>query len=84
MSFKGDFLKARDLARNILSNYKYNSHELFLLLLNELNKLPLSKFARSKLINLIAEADYRALDGRDNDIQISALLSKICLFSEYM
>ncbi|MFX1394867.1 MAG: hypothetical protein ACFFAH_15005, partial [Promethearchaeota archaeon] len=82
MSLRGDFLKAREISRNIISNYKYNPHKLFNLLLNELNKLPLSKFARAQLINLIADADFRALDGIDNDIQISALLSRICLFSE--
>ncbi|MFX1379296.1 MAG: hypothetical protein ACFFA4_09390 [Promethearchaeota archaeon] len=84
VAFKGDFSKTRDLARKILSNYKYNVHELYNLLLIELNKLPLSSFARIKLINLIADSDFRSLDGRDNDIQVSALLSKICLFSEYM
>lgn len=29
IALKGDFLKARDLSRNIVSSYKYNSHELF-------------------------------------------------------
>ena len=82
LTLKGDFPKARELARTIISSYKYNAHELFNLLLDEIIKLPLSKFARSNLINLIAEADFRALDGIDNDIQINALLSKICLFSE--
>ena len=84
MTLRGDFPKARELSRNIISNYKYNPHELFNLILNELNKLPLSEFARIRLINLIADADFRALDGIDNDIQISALLSKICLFSEHL
>lgn len=84
MTLRGDFPKARELSRNIISNFKYNPHELFNLILNELNKLPLSKFARVRLINLIADADFRALDGIDNDIQISALLSKICLFSEHL
>ena len=84
MALKGDFPKARELSRNIISNYKYNPHELFNLLLNALNKLPLSKFARAQIINLIADADFRALDGIDNDIQISALLSKICLYSEHL
>ena len=82
LTLRGDFPKARELARDIISNYKYSANELFNLLLEELIKLPLSKFARSKLINLIADADFRAIDGIDNDIQISALLSKICLFSE--
>jgi len=84
VAFKGDFPKARELSRKILSNYKYDINEFFKLMINELNKFPLSKFVRSKLINFIAESEFRALDGRDNDIQVSALLSKICLFSEYL
>ena len=82
LTLRGDFQRARELSRQILSDYKYNSHELFNLLLNELAKLPLSKFSRIQLINLIANADFRAINGMDNDIQISALLSKLCLFSE--
>lgn len=84
VAFKGDFPKTRDLARKILSNYKYSVHELYKLLLIEINRLPLSKITRINLINLIADSDFRSLDGRDNDIQVSALLSKICLFSEYL
>ena len=84
IAFKGDFPKSRELARKIISSYKYNAHELIKLLLEEVNKLPLSRYVRSRLINLLADADYRALDGRDGDIQISALLSKICLFSDYL
>ncbi len=84
IAFKGNFPKARELSRKILTNYKYNAHEVFMLLLNELKKLPLSRFTRGKLINFIADSDFRALGGRDSDIQISALLSKICQFSEYL
>ena len=81
---EGSFSKARDLAREITSTYKYDSHELFNQLLHELFKLPFSKYGLSKLINIIADADFRAIDGRDDDIQISNLLSKICLLSERM
>lgn len=84
MCFKGDFKKARDLARKILSNYKFDAHEFFVNIVEFINKLPLSEYARAKLINLIADADFRALDGRDDDIQISALLSKINVLSEYL
>jgi replication factor C small subunit len=82
VTLRGDFPKSRELSRNILKDYKYSSQELFNLLLSELNKLPLSKFARIQLINIIADADFRAVDGRDDDIQISALLAKLCYFSE--
>ena len=84
ISLKGDFPKSRELARKIISNYKYTPNELFKLLLKEINKLPLSRHVKSEMINLIAEADFRAIDGRDSDIQISALLSKICLFSQHL
>ena len=82
VALKGDFNKCRELSRNILSTYKYNSHELFAELLTEVSKLPLSKFARCKIIEMISDADYRALDGMDTDIQVSALLSKLCVLSE--
>ena len=82
VTFKGDFKKAREISRNILSTYKYSAQELFTYFLIELQKLPLSSYARVKILNMIADADFRALDGRDDDIQISAFLSKLCLLSE--
>jgi len=82
--FNGKFPQARKLAREIVTNYKYNSQVLFSHILEELLKFPLSKFASIKLINMIADADFRAIDGQNSDIQISALLAKLCLFSERM
>ncbi len=82
--FKGTFPEARNLAREIVKNFKYNSQELFSKILDELLKLPISKFAIIKLINVIADADFRALDGQNNDIQISFLLAQLCLYSERM
>ncbi len=84
MCFRGDFPKARELSRKIQTNYKFNSQEMFKIMLTELTKLPLSKYSRVKLINLIAKADFRATDGRDVDIQVSNLLAKICYFSEFI
>ena len=84
MCFKGDFRKARELSRKIQSSYKFSSQEMFQIMLTELAKLPLSTYSRITLINFIAEADFRAIDGRDTDIQISHLLAKICQFSEVL
>ncbi len=81
MCFKGDFRKARELSRKIQSSYKFTSQEMFHIMLNELRKLPFSTYSRIQLMNLIAEADFRAIDGRDTDIQISNLLAKLCQFS---
>jgi replication factor C small subunit len=84
MCLRGDFLKARELSRKIQSTYKYRVSELFLLLFQDLAKIPLSDFTYSYLMNIIADADFRAIDGRDSDIQISNLISKLCYFSEYI
>ncbi|MFX0048207.1 MAG: AAA family ATPase [Candidatus Hermodarchaeota archaeon] len=84
MCFKGNFLKARELSRKIQTNYKFTSQEMFQIMQSELEKIPISRYTRTKLINLIADADFRAIDGRDTDIQISSLLAKMCNFSEYL
>jgi replication factor C small subunit len=84
MCFKGNFLKARELSRKIQTNYKFTSQEMFQIMLTEVEKLPISKYTRSEIINLIAESDFRAIDGRDTDIQISNLIAKFCSFSEYL
>ena len=84
LCLRGDFLKARELSRKIQSTYKYQVSELFLLLFQELSKIPISNFTYSKLIDMIADADFRAIDGRDSDIQISNLISKLCYFSEFI
>ncbi len=81
---KGDFPKARELSRKIQSNYKYSAQEVFDLMLKEMFKLPLSRYSRNCIVNLIAEADYRAVDGLDIDIQISNLLAKLCDYSEFL
>ena len=84
MCFKGNFLKSRELSRKIQTSYKFNAQKLFQIMLTELEKIPISKYARTKILNLIADADFRAIDGRDTDIQISNLLAKLCSFSEYL
>jgi DNA polymerase III delta prime subunit len=84
LCLKGDFPKAIELSRKIQSDYKYSSQEVFSLILREMFKLPLSRYARNHIVNLIADADYRAIDGLDTDIQISNLLAKLCDYSEFL
>jgi replication factor C small subunit len=80
-SLKGDFSEIRDIFREILSNYKYSVQDLFIQFTEVLNKLSLSKYAKIKLLNMIADADFRAIDGRDDDIQISYLLARLNSFA---
>jgi replication factor C small subunit len=83
-TFTDEFKEARELFREILSEYKYNAHELFVKILEEIHKLPFSQYTKSKIINMIADADVRALEGLDDDIQISALITKLAELTEWM
>jgi DNA polymerase III delta prime subunit len=78
---EGDFEKSREISRKIQNNYKVNAQQNFLMLFNELNRLPLSVYAKADIMNIIAEADFRSVDGRDIDIQLSNLLAQVCHYS---
>ena len=80
--FSDDFSDLRDSFRDILDKYKYKIHDFFIKFGEEVRKLPLSMYAKSRIMNLIANADFRAIDGRDDDIQISNLIAKINAFAE--
>ncbi|MFO8019946.1 MAG: hypothetical protein R6U96_15080 [Promethearchaeia archaeon] len=81
---QGNFKDAREQLRDIISEYKYNPHELFSMLLDEVDKSPISRFVQTQLIEMISKADFKAVDGNDDDIQMSALIANICKFSEYI
>ncbi len=81
---KKNFTMARDQARTIMSTYKYSAQEFFQQVLIEVQKLPISRFEKTKLITAIADVDFRTIDGQDDDIQVSALLSRMCVFAEKM
>jgi replication factor C small subunit len=78
------FSEVRDIFRELLSNYKLSVRDLFIQLMDVLNKQPLSKYAKIKILNMIAEADFRIIDGRDEDIQIAYLISQISSFARNM
>ena len=82
MCLKGLFPKARELSRKIQKNYKFSPQQFFTLLMKEIEKLPLSKHAKILLMEAIGDADLRSIDGKDIDIQVSALLARICYLSE--
>ncbi len=80
--FTKDFPDLRDSFRDILSKYKYNIHEFFIRFGEEIRKLPFSTYAKSHIMNIIAKADFRAIDGRDDDIQISNLIAQLNAFAQ--
>jgi len=79
---KGDFSAVRTQLRKIRREFNYSAQEIYKQLLDEIIKFPLSKSIKIQYINYIADADFRSIDGQDDDIQLSNLISKMCLLSE--
>ncbi len=79
--YKGDFSKARGLMRDIRREYNYSAQEIFKQMMDEMIIMPIAKRVKIQFINYIADADFGSIDGMDADIQLSNLISKMCLFS---
>ena len=76
------FSAVRTQLRKIRREFNYSAQEIYKQLLDEIIKFPLSKSIKIQYINYIADADFRSIDGQDDDIQLSNLISKMCLLSE--
>ncbi len=79
---KSDFSAIRAQLRAIRREFNYSAQEVYKKLLDEIFILPLSKSIKIQYINHIAEADFKSIDGLDPDIQLSNLVSKLCLLFE--
>jgi len=80
--YKGDFVKCREHIRSIRRTYNYTAREIYKKMLDEVLLAPLGKKLKIQFINHIADADFRGNDGLDDDIQLSSLISKLCLLSK--
>jgi replication factor C small subunit len=79
--YKGDFVKCREHIRSIRRTSNYSAREIYKKILDEVLLAPLGKKVKIQFIIHIADADFRGIDGSDDDIQLSNLISKLCLLS---
>ena len=64
--------------------YKYNAKEIMAEMVKSVHKLPMERMVKAKLIEIIADADLEATYGRNDHIQMMALLSKLEYVSEVL
>lgn len=76
-ALKGDFIKAREELRLLLVKYGISGSEIVRQLHSETFRLPITEKRRVGLIEAIGEADFRLVQGGDEEIQLSALLAKL-------
>jgi len=61
----------------IFKVYKFTAKEIMNEMVKSIKKMPLERLVKAKLIDIIAESDMDATQGRNDHIQMMALLSKL-------
>ncbi len=80
-ALNGSFVEARDMMYDLMSAYGLSGSEILHQIHREMFKLAqLSIIEKAELENIVAEYDFRILEGANDDIQLSALLAQFARF----
>jgi len=76
-AINGSFMEARDMMYDLMSAYGLSGSEIIRQIHKEMFKLSqISDAEKAELENIVAEYDFRILEGANDDIQLSALLAQ--------
>ncbi|MCX8150437.1 MAG: replication factor C small subunit [Candidatus Bathyarchaeota archaeon] len=77
-AFNGDFLEARKQMRDMLQKHGVAGSDIVRQIHAELFKTKeIPETLKIKLVDFVAEIDFRLMEGADEEVQLSALLAKI-------
>ncbi len=82
-AIKGDLLTARDKLRSLMYSYGLSGVDVVKLIHREVVSgrafSDIDNYTRATILDLVGEANYRIIEGADDEIQLNALLAKIAL-----
>ena len=82
-AFKGNFIEARRMMYNLMGIYGLSGTDIIRQMHRELFKVSyLTPEEKAELANIIAEYDFRLVEGANDDIQLSALLAQFSKFAK--
>jgi len=82
LAFNGDFLKAREKLRLMLVEYGLSGTDIVKQIHSEVFRMAIPEKKKVALADAIGEADYRLVEGADEEVQLSALLARLALVAE--
>lgn len=82
LAIQGDFLKARELLRGLILNYGMSGEDVVAQFHREVFTLDISEKDKIRLLEIIAEYDFRILEGANELIQLEALLAQFMLIGK--
>jgi len=82
-AIKGDLMSARDKLRSLMYSYGLSGVDVVKLIHREVVSgrafSDVDNYTRATLLDLVGEANFRIVEGADDEIQLNALLAKIAL-----
>ncbi len=82
-AFNGDFVEARRMMYDLMGVYGLSGVDIIRQMHRELFKLAyLTPEEKAELANILAEYDFRLVEGANDDIQLSALLAQFAKFAK--
>ncbi len=80
-ALKGNFMKARDMLRNLMTTYGLSGTDIVKQMHREIFSMELNipEPVRIELADYIGEIQFRIVEGADDEIQLNTLLAKIAL-----
>ncbi len=78
-AISGNFLKSREKLDQLLINYGLSAEDILIQTYREIPSLTVPEKRKMKLIEAIAESNYRLIQGANERIQLEALLARFAL-----
>ena len=76
-AFGGDFIDARKQLREMIQKYGVAGSDIIRQIHTEIFRADVPEPWKIKLADVVGEADYRLVEGADEEVQLSALLAKL-------
>lgn len=76
-AFGGDFMEARKQLRDMIQKYGVAGSDIIRQIHTEIFRADVPELWKIKLADVVGEADYRLVEGADEEVQLSALLARL-------
>jgi replication factor C small subunit len=82
LALKGEFIKAREKLRSLLLEYGLSGSDIVGQMHSEVFRMDIPEREKVALADAIGEADYRLIQGANDEVQLSALLARLGISSQ--
>ena len=84
LALAGNFMKARELMRNLMLNYGLSGVDLIKQIHKEIfsTEIQLPEHVKVEIADYVGDIQFRLVEGADDEIQLSALLARLALIGK--